>query len=826
MLTPKDLSKPQIQAYRDILTKKRMCISSDCGFGKCLHPDTKVMMYDGSIRKAKDISIGDKLLGDDNTVRTVIERNDGQSPMFKIIPTKGEPWGCNVNHTLCTVSSSRSSLGPAHGYYEIDVCDYLKLSNTSQKALKQYSVGFNGWKSHKRYEYDPYFVGVWLGDGTTKSIGVTNGDREVQVWLSEYAKEINMGFREDWGKPNSPQFYITNGVGQKNPLWAFINKNFRDSNGYKCLPEKFFTVCRKQRLRLLAGLLDTDGYYDGSGFEFTQKHLHLTDSICTLIRSLGFFVTRTTKVVNGVNYYRLYITGCVEEIPTIVPRKQATPRRINKAHDRVGFKVKPDGFGDYVGLVVDGNHRFLLHDFTVCHNTISCLNAFTMLLKKQPGSKMLVVCNKEGVEKTWPAEHKKWSHTKHLKIITLVGTPAKRAKLLEEKADGYVISYHLLDWLRKNNPDIKFNFVFADEGDCLKGRESKWRQYLIECAPTAKYRIISSATPKTREEDDYWGLCHYLDGGKSLRAPTAEIFNAMYCDSFVDRSSYHTRYKMKKEMIPVLENRIQHLFFRYELSEQATIPIKTITYTVKLRPSSRKKYDALQKSQCLNSIVFKESEDGKVYKDEKNSLNATTLSAKLAQLSNGFVYMDEAIRIKPSLLAKATNDHDLNKLIKSSKKVVAVDIFNDRERAMKRLVKKIHKRHGVVPIAIPYFHKHELIQLQRTFPTGVPDTSPNFQERWNRKEIPYLFMQYSRSSKSLNLQQGGFIMVFYSPTFKWVDDYQIVRRLARQGQKESTVYVYRLYIKGTIDDVKTKRLDERFQGHWRFQKKLLQKINR
>lgn len=461
-----------------------------------------------------------------------------------------------------------------------------------------------------------------------------------------------------------------------------------------------------------------------------------------------------------------------------------------------------------------------MHDFTVCHNSISCLNAFTILLKKVPTSKALIVCTPEGVKKTWSVEHTKWSHTKHLKIVPLLGTPKQREKLLNQEADGYAISYNTLKWLVETNKHIDFNFVFADEADCLKGPSSKWRKYLIKAAPKATYKILSSATPKTREEDDYWGLCKYLDGGKSLKAPTIEIFRAMYCSPFVVK--HIQMWRIKKKMIPILERRIKHLFIKYEMSDKATIPIKTRTLSVDLKPSSAEKYKLLQDSQCLNSIIF--NDDG--YKDEKMSLDAMALSNKLAQLSNGFVYVDEALRITPELLENATSAKDIKALIEDTKNRVAIDIFDDREKAMVKLIKYIHKNHGQVPIAIPYYHKHELVQLQRILPTGVCDTEPDFQERWNRKEIPYLFLQYSRSSKSLNLQQGGNIMAFYCPTFKWVDDYQIIRRLARQGQPESCVYAYRLYINGTIDDIKTRKLDERFKGHSRFQKQILKKVRR
>lgn len=451
--------------------------------------------------------------------------------------------------------------------------------------------------------------------------------------------------------------------------------------------------------------------------------------------------------------------------------------------------------------------------------TIVGLSAFALLLKKRPESKALIVCTPEGIKKTWSTEHKSWSHTKHLRVVPLLGLPGKRLKLLKQDADVYAISYNSLKWLFENNKGrnrIKFNFVYADEGDCLKGSSSKWRSYLKKAAPLAKYRIISSATPKTREEDDYWGLCKYLDNGKALQCPNVGDFRSMYCSVRVHN---HRQYwNVRKPMIPILEERISPLFIKYEMSDAATIPIRTFTSTIKLRPESMAKYKLLQDTQCINSVVF----DDKGYRDEKLSLDAMQLSGKLAQLSNGFLYVDENLRITPKMLAETTN---IQSLINDSKKKITIDVFDDRIVAFKKLIKKIHKRHGKNEcIAIPYYHKHELVQLKRILPTGVADTEDDFQNRWNRKEIPYLFMQYRRSSKSLNLQFGGYIMAFYSPTFNWCDDYQIVRRIARQGQPHKCVYAYRLYIKGTVDDIKVKRLDQRFQGHARFQKKILAKL--
>lgn len=447
--------------------------------------------------------------------------------------------------------------------------------------------------------------------------------------------------------------------------------------------------------------------------------------------------------------------------------------------------------------------------------TATLLTAFVVMKRKFPNRKMLVVCTPEGTKKTWTKEHLKWSHTKHLKVCTLTTlTPKKRAiELNKNEHDVYVVSYGMLNWLLENNKKVKFEYIGADEADCLKGPSSKWREYLIKISRYAQYKILASATPKTKEEDDYWGLCKYLDNGKSLDAETVTEFRARYCKSFTHNN--RTIYKIgNKKQIAELERRIKHLFINYDTTDASQIPIKTITVNSKLSPESQAIYDKLVAEQCINSIVF--DEEG--YRDDEQSLDAMTISGKLSQLTSGFLYIDENVRISAEMLEQATS---IPKLLKDTTKKIAVDIFDDRIVTFGKLIDRIHDRHDTPNIAIPYHYKHELGQLQNLLPTGVGDTEPDFEERWNDKDIPYLFLQYQRSSKSLNLQLGGNVLAFYTPTYSWADDYQIARRLARQGQLEKLVYAYRLYMRGTVDDNKTRKLSERFKGHSRFQKAIL-----
>jgi len=53
--------------------------------GKSLSLDTEVLMYDGAVKKIQDVVIGDLMMGDDSTPRTVLDLGRGQEQMYEII---------------------------------------------------------------------------------------------------------------------------------------------------------------------------------------------------------------------------------------------------------------------------------------------------------------------------------------------------------------------------------------------------------------------------------------------------------------------------------------------------------------------------------------------------------------------------------------------------------------------------------------------------------------------------------------------------------------------------------------------------------------------
>lgn len=431
---------------------------------------------------------------------------------------------------------------------------------------------------------------------------------------------------------------------------------------------------------------------------------------------------------------------------------------------------------------------------------------------------MLVVSTPMGIKETWSKEHLKWDHLKDLNILVLDGNQRERIQKLEHygyNADVTCISYNNLQWLVNYSDGVSYyDFVFADEGSCLKGHNSKWREALDNLSQNTRYRIISTATPAPHDATDYWGLCKYLDGGKCLNSPNITRFREQYCHAIPIPNRVGHRYELRKGATDEIKRRVHHLFYTFEMNKgKGKEPeIETIDWWADLSPYAQKIYDEVVKRQAI-------SEDGE-------PMDAMTLSNKLAQIANGFVYVDEDLRISEEELAQM-GGKEIKSLLNKTLSRKAKVLFSDRTIAFLKMLGQIKHDHGSdSPIAIPYLFKQDLIMLREILPEGVSDTEANVAYRWNNGMVKYLFLQYGRSSKSLNLQNGGYIMASYSPTWNWEHDYQIIRRLARQGQPADKVYYYRLLMRNTVDEDKREVLEQRGENHVSFQKLVAESVRK
>ena len=356
-------------------------IAARPGMGKCLGKGTKVLMFDGSLKKVEDVITGDLLMGDNSTPRKVKTIARGRENMYWIRQNKGNDYRVNESHIL-SLKRSRNEGNHKNGdVLNITVKDYLTKSDKFKTNYKGYKVAveFN----EKPVSIEPYFLGLWLGDGHSYSSRITNIDSEVIEYMSEYADSLNQTVSVYQQVGRTTNYAITKGY--KSKLGFSISGELGKHNllKNKHIPNNFLINSTENRLQLLAGLLDSDGHYlvDSNGYEITQKNFELAKQIKFLCDTLGFRTSLTAKKASIASIgfesevYRIRIYGDVNKVPVKIERKKANPWQSKVDWRMTGIKVEFDKVDDYYGFEIDGNRLFLLEDMTVTHNTALILSA-------------------------------------------------------------------------------------------------------------------------------------------------------------------------------------------------------------------------------------------------------------------------------------------------------------------------------------------------------------------------------------------------------------------------------------------------------------------
>lgn len=375
-----------------------------CGRGKCLGKNTPILMFDGTVKMVQDIQVGELIMGDDSTPRKILSLARGREMMYKVTTKKGEDYIVNESHILSLkYSTYMNKHTPKDSVLDISVLDYLNLPKSYHGRggpLLGYRVPIVFRETP--VEMDPYLIGYWLGDGMSKGTMITTQEASVIKYLADCFKTKHISL---YLKYTGQQYdYRINSLNNNNILMDFLRKHNMINN--KHIPLHYKCNSRNIQLELLAGIIDSDGYYHQNCYEIVQKNERLLDDIVFLARSLGFSaykkkVNKTcTNAANGPKvgvYYLTNICGVgLEDIPVKCLRKKAHKRKLIRDCLKYRISLEKLGEDDYYGFEIDGNRRFVLGDFTVTHNTVLALKIVSLIKKKT-----LIIVHKEFLMNQW-----------------------------------------------------------------------------------------------------------------------------------------------------------------------------------------------------------------------------------------------------------------------------------------------------------------------------------------------------------------------------------------------------------------------------------------
>ncbi len=470
-------------------------IAARPAMGKCLGAGTKVLMYSGELKNVEDIKVGELLMGDNSTPRRVLSLARGREEMYWVKQNKGVDYRVNKSHIL-SLKRSRNEGKYRHGdILNISIDEYIKKSNRFKSNYKGYKVAVEF--SENKLDIEPYFLGLWLGDGTSSSVEITTQDIEIINYLKEYASTLELNLSNYISDDRCPTYRIGKGyTGGNIKKDISLQKKLRDLNllNNKHIPQIYIANSKKNRLELLAGLIDSDGYYDDKYhvIEITQKSKDLAKQIKFLADSLGFRCSFKSKIakIKSIGYecevYRVRIVGHLNIIPTKIKRKQARELISKREHLHTGIKVEFDKIDNYYGFEIDGNKLFLLEDMTVTHNTSLVLNMAQKAIERGEGVAIFslempaeqLMLRLLSTETSIPLQKLRigdltddqWSH-----LSKATDKMANRKLFVDD--GGYATIHHIRSKLRKlkaQHPDISMaiiDYLQLMSGDSKEGRQ-------------------------------------------------------------------------------------------------------------------------------------------------------------------------------------------------------------------------------------------------------------------------------------------------------------------------------------------------------------------
>jgi DNA-directed RNA polymerase beta subunit len=257
---------------------------------ECFSPETKILLWNGTIKLAKDIVVGDMLIDDNGNPTRVKNTCSGFNEMYTIQHEnkRFEDYTVTSNHilTLKPIVNKLSKFFSSENYYEVISFD--------EQQLKYIKNIFNNID-----EAEKYIKNQTIDISIEKYLSIPEEIRN--TLLTFKCKNVN------WPETILPQ----------EPYSFGLRVNDK-------IPSEYLINSRNNRERLLQGLLQNEKYKQSKQVEF------LLDSLGYTIRD--GYVLQEDEICSKFSLFK----------------KELQP---------------------FVGWQLEGNGRFLLHDFTVTHNT-------------------------------------------------------------------------------------------------------------------------------------------------------------------------------------------------------------------------------------------------------------------------------------------------------------------------------------------------------------------------------------------------------------------------------------------------------------------------
>jgi replicative DNA helicase len=271
----------------------RFILTGEEGLGKALALDTPVPTPRGWTTMG-ELEVGDEVFSPDGSIALVVAATEAMSdrPCYRVTFSDGAEVVADANHLWATQDyGAREKQRPAKVRTTEQIAKSVTAGNLGRINHSIEVVAPLAYRSNDLL-LDPYVLGAWLGDGSSKAASIVTHDDDVEI-ISRIA--------ETWPVRKLKAEYAW-GIGDGRGKGARGTATFAGCLralgvfGDKHIPEPYLRASVDQRLALLQGLMDTDGTVSerkrgGVTCEFSVTSERLATDVLDLLLGLGVKVS-------------------------------------------------------------------------------------------------------------------------------------------------------------------------------------------------------------------------------------------------------------------------------------------------------------------------------------------------------------------------------------------------------------------------------------------------------------------------------------------------------------------------------------------------------
>jgi len=503
---PPERINPMLFPFQSALTlwalrTGRAALFEDCGLGKGQPYETPILTSLGW-RPIGELHLGDMVIASNGTaarVRGVYPKPEQDT--YRVYFSDGCSFVVDLDHLhICRTNNDRQRSKPWRVISTAELLDCGNLRYGAGEKSRNYDIPIVGdveFSAGDRLPVDPYLLGVFLGDGhLSGNLSLSTADAQIVNSVNRLLPEgvsLKRKNRFDWR-------IVTGLTGNRRHPFrqAFYELGLLGTrSNTKFVPESYLFAGPADRLNLLRGLMDTDGYIEPGGCcQFYSVSGHLADAVIYLVRSLGGIPTRNLKRTSCAGKPGLpchVVTfSLIRHNPFALRRKaerwNPAPRDNGRWIDRIEFEKRQET----VCIAVDSpDGSYVTEHFIVTHNTPQQLE-WSRHVSERLEAPVLIFA---------PLAVSHQTQREGVKF----GIPVRIVAHQEEIGAGInVTNYAKLD---RFNPSGLAGIVL-DESSILKGFDGKTRKAITEFARSIPFRLACTATPAP---NDYMELGNHAE---------------------------------------------------------------------------------------------------------------------------------------------------------------------------------------------------------------------------------------------------------------------------------------------------------------------------